>query len=79
MEEWKEADLQQVFAALAINELAEKFQSGLPFESEVRLKRKDGQYRWFHYRLSPMSVARSAGRAGRGWPRSSTKTTRLSG
>ena len=55
LEEWKEADLQQVFAALAINELAEKFQSGLPFESEVRLKRKDGQYRWFHYRLSPMS------------------------
>jgi PAS domain S-box-containing protein len=55
LEEWKEADLQQVFAGLAINELAEKFQSGLPFESEVRLKRKDGQYRWFHYRLSPMS------------------------
>ena len=48
--------MQQVFAGLAINELAEKFQSGsLPFESEVRLKRKDGQYRWFHYRLSPMS------------------------
>jgi transcriptional regulator with GAF, ATPase, and Fis domain len=27
----------------------------LPFEYEARLRRKDGQYRWFHYRLSPMS------------------------
>src|SRR6202012_45309 len=24
------------------------------FEIEVRLKRKDGRYRWFHYRFSPM-------------------------
>jgi transcriptional regulator with GAF, ATPase, and Fis domain len=37
------------------NELPGKFQRGSPFEYEVRLKRKDGQYRWFHYRLSRMS------------------------
>jgi len=42
-------------AGLVTNELPGKFQSGSPFEYEVRLKRKDGRYRWFHYRLSPMS------------------------
>jgi transcriptional regulator with GAF, ATPase, and Fis domain len=51
--------LQQVLhpqdAGLVTNELPGKFQRGSPFEYEVRLKRKDGQYRWFHYRLSPMS------------------------
>jgi PAS domain S-box-containing protein len=36
-------------------DLPGKLQSGSPFEYEVRLKRKDGQYRWFHYRLNPMS------------------------
>jgi len=36
-------------------ELPGKFQSGLPFEYEVRAKRADGQYRWFQYRLSPVS------------------------
>jgi transcriptional regulator with GAF, ATPase, and Fis domain len=51
--------LQQVLhpqdAGLVTNELPGKFQCGSPFEYEVRLKRKDGRYRWFHYRLSPMS------------------------
>ena len=37
------------------NELPGKLQSGSPFEYEVRLRRKDGQYRWFHCRFSPMS------------------------
>ncbi|MEO8128194.1 MAG: sigma 54-interacting transcriptional regulator [Bryobacteraceae bacterium] len=55
LEEWKDADLQQVFAGLVTDELSGNFRSGLPFEYEVRLKRKDGQYRWFHYRLRPMS------------------------
>jgi PAS domain S-box-containing protein len=59
LEEWQNAGLQQVLhpqdAALVSNDLPAKFQSGSPFEYEVRLKRKDGQYRWFHYRLSPMS------------------------
>ena len=57
--QWQDADLQQVLhpqdAGLVTNELPGKFQRGSPFEYEVRLKRKDGQYRWFHYRLSPMS------------------------
>jgi PAS domain S-box-containing protein len=52
---WKAADLQEVFAGLVTNELPGKFRNGLPFEYEVRLKRKDGQYRWFHYRLRPMA------------------------
>jgi PAS domain S-box-containing protein len=59
LEEWRNAGLQQVLhpqdARLVSNELPARFQSGSPFEYEVRLKRKDGQYRWFHYRLSPMS------------------------
>jgi PAS domain S-box-containing protein len=36
-------------------DLPGKFQSGSPFEYEARLRRKDGQYRWFHYRFNPMS------------------------
>ena len=59
LEEWQDADLRQVLhpqdAEIVTNELPGKLQSGSPFEYEVRLKRKDGQYRWFHYRLSPMS------------------------
>jgi formate hydrogenlyase transcriptional activator len=55
LDEWKDADLQEVFAGLVTNELPGKFRNGLPFEYEVRLKRKDGQYRWFHYRLRPMA------------------------
>ena len=59
LEEWQNAGLQQVLhpqdAGLVSNDLPAKLQSGSPFEYEARLKRKDGQYRWFHYRLSPMS------------------------
>ncbi|MFY9951287.1 MAG: sigma 54-interacting transcriptional regulator, partial [Candidatus Sulfotelmatobacter sp.] len=59
LEEWQDTDLQQVLhphdARFVTNNLPEKFQDGSPFEYEVRLRRKDGQYRWFHYRLSPMS------------------------
>ena len=59
LEEWQDADLQQVLhpqdAEIVTKELPGKLQSGSPFEYEARLKRKDGQYRWFHYRLSPMS------------------------
>jgi PAS domain S-box-containing protein len=57
--EWRGADLQRVLhpqdAGLVANDLPGKLQNGSPFEYEARLKRKDGQYRWFHYRLSPMS------------------------
>jgi PAS domain S-box-containing protein len=57
--QWQDADLRQVLhpqdAGLLTNQLPAKFQSGSPFEYEVRLKRKDGRYRWFHYRVRPMS------------------------
>jgi formate hydrogenlyase transcriptional activator len=59
LEEWKDTDLQQLLhprdAGLVTSDLLAKFQSGSAFEYEARLKGKDGQYRWFHYRLSPMS------------------------
>jgi PAS domain S-box-containing protein len=59
LEELREIDLQQLFhpqdAAFVTNELPGKFRSGSPFEVEVRGKRKDGQYRWFHCRFSPVS------------------------
>jgi PAS domain S-box-containing protein len=59
LEEWQDADLQQVLhpqdAEIVTKELPGKLQSGSLFEYEARLKRKDGQYRWFHFRLSPMS------------------------
>jgi transcriptional regulator with GAF, ATPase, and Fis domain len=42
-------------AEIVAKELPGKFQSGSPFEYEVRLRRNDGQYRWFHYRFSPVS------------------------
>ena len=58
LQEWQDADLKRMLHPLDV-EIARKeltgLQSGSPFEYEVRLKRKDGQYRWFHYRLSPMS------------------------
>jgi PAS domain S-box-containing protein len=59
LEEWQGADLQQVLhpqdAEIVTKDLPGKLQSRSPFEYEARLKRKDGQYRWFHYRLSPVS------------------------
>jgi PAS domain S-box-containing protein len=59
LEEWREIDLQRLFhpqeAGLLANDIPRKFRSGSPFECEVRGKRKDGQYRWFHCRFSPMS------------------------
>ena len=59
LEEWKNADLWQLLhpqdAQFLTHDLPGKLQSGSPFEYDVRLKRKDGQYRWFHYRLSPVS------------------------
>jgi PAS domain S-box-containing protein len=58
LDEWRGADLTQVLhlldAEIVTKDLPGKLQSGSPFEYEARLRRKDGQYRWFHYRLSPM-------------------------
>jgi PAS domain S-box-containing protein len=59
LEQWKDAGLQEMLhrqdAEIVGKELPGKFQSGSPFEYEVRLRRKDGEYRWFHYRFSPVS------------------------
>ena len=59
LEEWQDAGLQQVLhpqdAEIVAKDLPGKLQSGSPFEYEVRLRRKDGQYRWFHFRFNPMS------------------------
>src|SRR6202046_4453870 len=59
LEEWQDAGLDQVFhpqdAEIVAKDLPGQLQSGSPFEYEVRLRRKDGQYRWFHFRFSPMS------------------------
>jgi len=37
-----------------LSEVPNKFLAGSPFEVEVRLRREDGQYRWFHFRINPM-------------------------
>jgi formate hydrogenlyase transcriptional activator len=58
LEEWRGSDLPRLLhpqdAERATNELPGKFQSGSAFDYEARLKRRDGKYRWFHYRLSPV-------------------------
>jgi formate hydrogenlyase transcriptional activator len=59
LEEWQDVDSQRLFhpedAGWAINEVRRKLRDGIPFEHEARLKGKDGQYRWFQSRFSPMS------------------------
>jgi formate hydrogenlyase transcriptional activator len=35
-------------------EFTTKFSTGAAFEHEVRLRRKDGQYRWFLYQVTPL-------------------------
>jgi PAS domain S-box-containing protein len=58
LEEWQGADFQRLFhpqnAEHAVSEVPGKLQDGSPFEYEARLKRRDGQYRWFHYRCNPV-------------------------
>jgi PAS domain S-box-containing protein len=58
LEEWQSSDLNRLFhpqdAERISSERASKFRSGSPYEFEARLRRRDGQYRWFLYRFNPM-------------------------
>ena len=58
LEAWQDADRQSLIhpqdAELGSNEIPSRFLDGVPFEVEIRPRRRDGQYRWFHYRFSPM-------------------------
>jgi formate hydrogenlyase transcriptional activator len=59
LKEWQQAGLEQVMhqqdAEIVAKNFLGQLQGRSPFEYEVRLRRKDGQYRWFHYRFSPVS------------------------
>jgi PAS domain S-box-containing protein len=58
LEEWRSADLDRLLhpqdAERMRREHAAKFQGGSPCEFEIRLRRKDGQYRWFAFRYNAM-------------------------
>jgi PAS domain S-box-containing protein len=62
VEAWQGCDLQSLIhpqdADLRVIEVPRKFVDGVPFEVEMRLRRRDGQYRWFHYRFNPMADER---------------------
>jgi PAS domain S-box-containing protein len=58
LEEWQRADLQTLChphdAERLRREQPHRLLSGSAFEHEMRLKRRDGQYRWFLFRFRPM-------------------------
>jgi formate hydrogenlyase transcriptional activator len=58
LEEWQAADLQSLVhsqdAERLRREQPSKFASAAPYEIEARLKRRDGQYRWFLARFNPV-------------------------
>jgi PAS domain S-box-containing protein len=58
LEEWQMADgyrlLHQQDAEREWSEVPNKFNIGFPFEIELRLRRRDKQYRWFLFRFNPM-------------------------
>src|SRR2546427_2542315 len=58
LEEWQAADLQSLVhpqdAERLRREQPTKFASAAPYEIEARLKRRDGQYRWFLARFKPV-------------------------
>src|SRR5258708_15607163 len=58
LEEWRSADLDRLLhpqdAERMRREQAAKFQGGSPCEFEIRLRRKDGQYRWFAFHYNAM-------------------------
>jgi PAS domain S-box-containing protein len=57
-EEWQKTDPRKLFHPddwdRIWNEDRSNFSKGLPYESEARLLRKDGQYRWFLFRHNPV-------------------------
>jgi PAS domain S-box-containing protein len=58
LEEWRSTDRHNYFHSDDWERLARetqsKFLSGLPHEFEVRIQRKDGEYRWFLTRWNPL-------------------------
>ncbi|HYR35371.1 MAG TPA: PAS domain-containing protein, partial [Burkholderiales bacterium] len=58
LDQWRNADLHSLVhpqdAERLTRELLRKFESGSPYELEARLKRRDGQHRWFLVRIDPM-------------------------
>jgi formate hydrogenlyase transcriptional activator len=58
LEEWRSADSNRLLhpqdAERMRREFPGKFRSGSPYEFEVRLRRSDGEYRWFFFRYKPM-------------------------
>ncbi len=58
LEAWQNSDTRSLIhpqdAEIGVTEVPRRFLDGVPFEIELRLRRRDGQYRWFQYRFSPM-------------------------
>jgi PAS domain S-box-containing protein len=58
LEEWQSADSHQLLhpqdAERVTREVPIQFRTGSPFEFEARLRRRDGQYRWFLFRHNPL-------------------------
>jgi PAS domain S-box-containing protein len=58
LEEWQSADLKRLLypqdAERVWSEIQNSFLSGSSYETEARLLRKDGKYRWFLFRLDPL-------------------------
>ena len=57
-EEWRNCDLRKLFHPddweRTRSEAQSKIAAGLPHEVEIRLRRKDGKYRWFLSRRNPL-------------------------
>ena len=58
LEEWRACDLRKLFHPddweRTMSEAQSKLAAGLPHEVEIRLRRKDGKYRWFLSRRNPL-------------------------